>query len=96
MKKIILSAVFAFSALAFLPSSSKAQNTPKDQSNTIAQSTSTSQGTTDRAMNQPEPTNALAAWSAGYQYGISHGWGQEDSLYWANVQMKLWIYHHGY
>ncbi|GAA4201558.1 hypothetical protein GCM10022289_15170 [Pedobacter jeongneungensis] len=90
MKKIILSAIFGFSAIAFLPSSSKAQNTPK------AQNTSTSQSTTDRAMTQPEPTNALAAWSAGYQYGISHGWGQEDSLYWANVQMKLWIYHHGY
>ena len=40
------------------------------------------------------PTNALAAWSEGYQYAMSHGWGQEDSLYWAHVQMQIWINHH--
>lgn len=40
------------------------------------------------------PTNALAAWAEGYQYGMSHGWGHEDSLYWAKVQMKIWINNH--
>lgn len=82
MKKIILSAIFALSALAFMPFSSKAQTAPKGQSNT------------NRAMATPEPTNALAAWSAGYQYAITHGWGQEDSLWWANTQMKIWISKH--
>ncbi|MCY1662634.1 hypothetical protein [Chryseobacterium sp. SL1] len=88
MKKIILSAVFALSAVAFLPASSKAQDAMKSQS------IPTTENSTNRAMAGPEPTNALAAWAAGYQYGMSHGWGHEDSLYWAKVQMKLWIIKH--
>lgn len=85
MKKIILSAIFAISAVAFFPSSSKAQSTAK------AQSTSTDQPTTNRAM---EPTNALAAWSEAYQYAMSHNFGLEDSLWYANARMKVWINNH--
>jgi hypothetical protein len=89
MKKIILSAFFAFSAVAFLPSSSKAQTAPK------VQSTSTGQTTTNRAMTALEPTNALQAWSEAYQYAMSHNFGLSDSLWYANARMKVWIYYHG-
>ncbi|MCD8742093.1 hypothetical protein LT679_15890 [Mucilaginibacter roseus] len=82
MKKIILSAMFALATVAFMPSSSKAQTKP------------TAQSGTNRAMIAPEPTNALAAWSMAYQYAMTHGWGQEDSLWWANAQMKIWISKH--
>lgn len=88
MKKIILSAIFAFSALAFLPSSSQAQSTPK------AKSTSTSQATTNRALYAAEPTNALAAWSEAYQYAMSHNFGLQDALWYANARMKVWINNH--
>jgi len=88
MKKIIFSAIFALSAVAFLPSSSKAQSTPK------AQSTSTNQNSTNRAMSAPEPTNALAAWSEAYQYAMSHNFGLQDSLWYANARMKVWINNH--
>jgi hypothetical protein len=88
MKKIILSAVFALSAIAFLPSSSNAQSTSK------AKSTSTSQSITNRAMSAPEPTNALAAWSEAYQYAMSHNFGLQDSLWYANARMKVWINNH--
>jgi len=88
MKKIILSAIFACSAVAFLPSSSKAQSTSKPQSN------STSQPVTNRAMSALEPTNALAAWSEAYQYAMSHNFGLEDSLWYANARMKVWINNH--
>jgi hypothetical protein len=76
MKKIILTAIFALSAIAFMPTSIKAQI--RSNNNISAR----------------QPTNALAAWSEGYQYGMSHGWGQEDSLYWAHVQMQIWINNH--
>lgn len=88
MKKVILSAVFAFSVLAFLPTSSKAQTTPK------APSTSGAQSTANRAMSVPEPTNALAAWSEAYQYAMSHNFGLQDSLWYANARMKVWINNH--
>jgi hypothetical protein len=89
MKKIILSAIVAFSAVTFLPSSSKAQTAPK------AQSTSTGQPTTNRALPTLEPTNALMAWAEAYQYGMSHGFGLADSQWYANARMKVWIANHG-
>ena len=77
MKKIILSAIIALSVVAFTPTSSNAQS----KSNSAISS------------RPKQPTNALAAWAEGYEYGMSHGWGQADSLYWAHVQMQIWINH---
>ncbi len=88
MKKVLLSAIFAFSALAFLPTSSKAQTTSK------APIASGGQNTSNRAMSALEPTNALAAWSEAYQYALSHNFGQQDALWYANARMKVWINNH--
>jgi len=88
MKKVIFSAIFAFSALAFSSTSSKAQTSPK------APAAHGVQSTTNRAMAAPEPTNALAAWSEAYQYAMSHNFGLQDSLWYANARMKVWINNH--
>lgn len=45
-------------------------------------------------MAAPEPTNALAAWSEAYQYAMSHNFGLQDSLGYANARMKVWINNH--